>query len=119
MPAGHAPFAIVNITGNRVVRMLLRSPAHGLVSGRLALITVTGRKSGSRFTFPVGYSQDGDVVKIRVGWPERKLWWRNLRGGGAPVTMWLKGVERSGHGETHQDETGNTWIDVRLDPPGA
>lgn len=31
---------------NPVVRLLLRSPAHRLLSGRVALITVTGRRTG-------------------------------------------------------------------------
>lgn len=44
---------------------------------------VIGRRSGREYTFPVGYRQTGDRVTIGVGWPERKLWWRNLRGGAA------------------------------------
>jgi hypothetical protein len=43
----------------------------------LALITVTGRRSGCRYTFPVDYRQDEDRVLINVGWPERKYWWRS------------------------------------------
>ena len=81
MPEGHAPFAIWNRTGNRAVAVLLRSPLHPLLSGRLALISVTGRRSRHSYTFPVGYRRAGDCVTIPVGWPARKVWWRNLRGG--------------------------------------
>jgi hypothetical protein len=113
--AGHAPFALFNKTANRLVRALLRSPAHRLVSGRLALITVTGRRSGRRFTFPVGYRQDDDEVTIGVGWPDRKVWWRNLRNGGAPVTLRLRGAERHGRAEVREGE-GGVAVHVRLDP---
>jgi hypothetical protein len=77
------------------VRGVLRSPAHRLLSRRLLLITVTGRRSRRRFTIPVGYRETDAGVEIAVGWPERKRWWRDLRGG-APVVMRLRGEEREG-----------------------
>jgi hypothetical protein len=111
----HTPFAVFNRTANPVVRGLLRTPLHRFVSGRLALITVTGRRSGRTYTFPVGYEQDGDRVTITVGWPSRKLWWRNLRGGGQ-VRLRLKGVERTGHAQAHGDELSGVTVHVQLDP---
>ena len=36
--------------GNLFVASMLRSPLHGLLSGSVMLITVTGRKSGRRYT---------------------------------------------------------------------
>jgi hypothetical protein len=36
-PAGHAPFALWNRSGNRLVAVLLRLPLHPLVSRRLAV----------------------------------------------------------------------------------
>src|SRR5437660_12409337 len=104
MPRGHAPFAVFNHTGNPVVAALLRSPLHPLVSGRLALITVTGRRSGREHTFPVGYRREGEIVTVPVMWPERKLWWRNLRHGGAPVRLRLHGEDLTGHGQARGDE---------------
>ena len=115
MPEGHAPFAVFNRVGNPGVRLLLRSPLHPLVSGRLALITVTGRKSGRSYTIPVSYRRTGDVVKIGVGWPGRKAWWRNLRGEGAPVTMLLRGEQRTGRAVAHGDERSGVTVEVRLD----
>ena len=97
MAGSHTPFVLVNRAINPLVRGLLRSPAHGLVSGHLALLTVTGRRSGRTFTFPVGYHQDGDRVTIGVDWPERKRWWRNLLDA-APVEIWLAGVQPGRHG---------------------
>jgi F420H(2)-dependent quinone reductase len=114
-PRGHAPFAFFNRTGNPLVSLLLRSPLHRLVSGRLALITVTGRRSGRVYTFPVGYRQDGDRVTIGVVWPERKVWWRNLRDGGRVGTR-LRGVERSGQAHARGDEHSGVSVEVQLDP---
>src|SRR4051794_11767153 len=114
MPEGHAPFAVFNRVGNPAVRLLLRSPLHPLVSRSLALITVTGRKSGRSYTIPVSYRRDGDVVKIGVGWPGRKHWWRNLRGDGAPVGMRIRGEDRRGHAVARGDERSGVTVEVRL-----
>ena len=114
MAGSRAPFAVFNRALNPAVRGLLRSPAHGLVSGRLALITVTGRRSGNTFTFPVAYSQEGEQVTIVVGWPERKRWWRNLLDA-APVTLVLHGVERTGSARATGDEQAGVSVEVALD----
>jgi hypothetical protein len=115
VPASHAPFAILNHTANPFVRFLLRSPLHPLVSRRLALITVTGRRSRREFTFPVGYRQDGGRVTIVPGWPERKRWWRNLQDG-RPVRLRLRGVERTGCAKADGDEQTGVTVRVDLDP---
>ncbi|HKP88609.1 MAG TPA: nitroreductase/quinone reductase family protein [Thermoleophilaceae bacterium] len=114
-PEGHGRFALLNQTGNRAVRGILRSPLHGLLSRRLALIAVTGRRSGRVYTIPVGYSRDGDLVTIGVGWPDRKVWWRNLRDG-APVRIRLRGVDRSGQARAHGDVHTGVTVRVDLDP---
>jgi hypothetical protein len=114
-PEGHAPFAVFNQTANRLVRGLLRTPLHRVASGRLALITVTGRRSGRSYTFPVGYRQEGDRVTVGVEWPARKVWWRNLRNG-AQVRLRLRGVDRTGHGQAHGDERTGVTVQVDLDP---
>jgi hypothetical protein len=93
----HAPFAVFNRTLNPLVRGLLASPAHGVVSRKLLLLTVTGRKSGRKFTFPTAYKRDGETLTIPIEWPERKLWWRNLREA-APVEVRLRGERRTGTG---------------------
>jgi hypothetical protein len=115
MPAGHGAFAAWNKSGNRVVRQLLRSPLHAPFSGRLVLITVTGRRSGREHTLPVAYKQDGERLAIPVMWPERKLWWRNLRDG-APVRLRLRGQERTGQARAREDDRGEVSVEVVLDP---
>jgi F420H(2)-dependent quinone reductase len=118
LPRGHAPFAVWNRSGNRAVELLLRSPAHPLLSGRLTLITVTGRRSGREHTLPVAYAETGERVRIPVLWPERKLWWRNLRDG-ATVRLRLRGVERTGHAQATVDDSGGVSVEVVLDPSGS
>jgi F420H(2)-dependent quinone reductase len=115
MPDGHAPFAVWNRTGNRAVELLLRSPLHPVVSRQLALITVTGRRSGHDYTFPVGYRRTGDRVTIPVMWPARKVWWRNLQGG-ARVRLRLAGEQHSGLAEVRGDERSGVSVEVQLDP---
>jgi F420H(2)-dependent quinone reductase len=115
MAESHTPFALVNKTINPLMRGLLRSPAHGLVSGHLALLTVTGRRSGRTFTFPVAYLMDGDDrVTLNVDWPERKRWWRNLQDG-ARVELHLAGVRRTGMAWARGHERSGVSVEVELD----
>lgn len=69
---------------NPLVVRGLRSPLHRVIGGGLMLITVTGRRSGRRYTIPVGYQRDGDVLHVLVSKAPRKQWWRNFR---APATL--------------------------------
>lgn len=118
MATGHGRFAVLNRTGNPVVKALLRSPLHRLVSDRVALITITGRRTGRRFTIPVEYAQEGDEVTIGVGWPERKVWWRNLREP-APVTVRLHGRDYAGSAVAEGDERTGVLVRVTLDRNGG
>jgi hypothetical protein len=65
------------------------------------------------FTFPVAYHQDGDRITITPDWPERKLWWHNLRGGG-PVSVLLRGVRRTGVGRALGDEHDGVVVEIDL-----
>jgi F420H(2)-dependent quinone reductase len=76
--------------GNPIVTAILRSPLHQLLSRRVVLISVVGRRTGRRYTLPVGYvSQDG-TLDVLVANRDLKVWWRNLEGG-APVELLLRG----------------------------
>lgn len=79
---------------NRAMKLVLRSPMHGMVSKTVLLITFNGRKSGKTYTTPVSYSQSGDQVYVFT----HANWWKNLRGG-APVTLHLRGRELQGVAE--------------------
>ena len=87
-------------TINLVMALILRSRLHRLLSKHLALITVTGRKSGKAYTVPVSYQQQGAVLRTISVRHDR--WWRNLRGG-ALVTLRLRGCEMSGHARVIED----------------
>jgi hypothetical protein len=76
---------------NPFVRLLLRSPLHVMASDTLLLLTYTGRKTGKRYTIPVGYSREGDVITVFTS----HGWWKNLQGG-ASVQLEIKGVRRHG-----------------------
>jgi hypothetical protein len=77
---------------NPIMRTLLRSPIHGLLSRSLMLITFTGRKSGRQFTTPVRYVVQDGVVRCFTS--KQNLWWRNLRGG-ANVTLRISGRDQA------------------------
>ncbi len=90
----------LKLIGNLFVRWLLVSPLHGLVSKRVMLITVTGRKSGKRYITPVEYARDGETVYATstVG----RTWWRNLQGG-QPVQVRIAGRDYEGTGDVSTD----------------
>lgn len=62
------------------------------------LITVTGRRTGRRYTIPVGYQRHGDVLTILVSEAPKKQWWLNFHDA-APVDVNVKGQSRSGIAE--------------------
>ncbi len=85
---------------NPIVRRVLRSPLHGVMSGQVLLITFTGRRSGREYTTPVNYTQHGDSLLLTT--QRSRAWWRNLIGG-APVTLWLRGREYRATAEAQID----------------
>jgi hypothetical protein len=85
---------------NPIVSAILKSPFHGLLSDSVMLLTFSGRKTGKRYSVPVGYIPDGDrftVISVH-------RWWPNLRGG-KPLTVRLRGREYSAHSEVMEDST--------------
>jgi len=95
---------------------VLVSPLHAVLSGRRALISLTGRRSGRVFTFPGRVPVDGDRVVINVGLPQHKCWWRSLLDG-APVAIRLRGVRRTGRTQATGNERDGVVVTVQLDPP--
>jgi len=65
--------------GNPLARGVLRSPAHGILSGRLIVLEYQGRKTGRSHAIPLRYAEavDGRLVALAVD-PARKLWWRSF-----------------------------------------
>ncbi len=75
---------------NPAIAWILRSPFHPLLSAGLMLITVTGRRTGRRYTIPVGYQRRGDEITLLVSKARRKNWWRNYLEP-RPVELHLRG----------------------------
>jgi deazaflavin-dependent oxidoreductase (nitroreductase family) len=66
----------VQRAGNVMARAVLRTPLlHRLVSKRMLIITVTGRRTGKRYRVPVGYVGIDGRLLIGTG----GNWSRNLR----------------------------------------
>src|SRR3954468_20874053 len=97
---------------NPLVRMLLRSPLHPLLSRRLVLLRVTGRRTGRTFEIPVGYVGEASGLVVTVGAPERKQWWRNISES-TPVTVILRGRARTGVASLVHDG-GTTKVRIAL-----
>ena len=76
---------------NVLVKLILRSPLHGLMSKNRMLLTFKGRKSGKRYTTPVSYLHEGESIVCFTD----SSWWKNLRGG-APVRIRLTGRDLAG-----------------------
>lgn len=73
---------------NLIIKLLLRSPLHFIVSSAVLLLKYKGHKSGRYFTVPVSYSRDEkDLLVISQC---KRSWWRSLVGG-APVEVRLQG----------------------------
>lgn len=100
---------------NPLVRLILKSPLHAILSSSVLLLTYRGRKSGKEYSLPVEYAQDGDLLTILPGMPENKTWWRNLRGG-AQVGLVLRGERVSGNAQVLQGEGDEAALITGLGP---
>jgi deazaflavin-dependent oxidoreductase (nitroreductase family) len=76
---------------NPLLRVLMRSPLHRMLSGSVLLIAYSGRRSGRRYTLPVMYASAGDDLVVVAGDRERKTWWRNFTSDPQPVSVTLHG----------------------------
>jgi hypothetical protein len=65
--------------GNRVVRAILTSPVHGLLSRSTDLVRYTAPRTGREIVTPTQYARHGEDFVILVARPETKTWWRNFR----------------------------------------
>jgi hypothetical protein len=75
------------MTGNDFISWVLRSPLHGMLSNGMMLITVTGRKTGKKYTLPVGYYSENGCLWILTS--RDRNWWKNLQDG-ADVSLLLR-----------------------------
>jgi hypothetical protein len=86
---------------NPVVMWLLRSPLHRLGDRHTIVLTVTGRKSGQHYAFPVAYLRDGETILVMTH--RDRTWWRNLPDGGAPVRVYIDGQDLPARAQVSTD----------------
>lgn len=86
---------------NPIVKTILRSPLHGLMSYNTVLLEYTGIKSGRQFRLPVSYAESGDQIICFTA--HKNVWWRNLVGG-RPVDLTLRGLRRQGTADVEIDD---------------
>lgn len=92
---------------NPMVKWLLRSPLHGIMSGNTVVLHYQGRKSGRAYSLPVNYVQSGQTLYL-ISSPDR-TWWRNLRDG-AQVQLELRRQVRQGWGEVLSGEAATNGL---------
>lgn len=94
MPAPQAMFKLMN----PLMKLMLLSPFHRGMSKRLMVLTFTGRKTGKRYSTPVGYVRNGDSILVFT----HSLWRKNFTHP-APVTMRIEGKAVKGVGQLVTD----------------
>ena len=88
------------MNGNDFVQFFLRTPLY-IFMGNTMLITVTGRRTGKKYTTPVGFFREENCLWVITN--RDRTWWRNLRGG-ADVELHVRGKDIKGFAETILDE---------------
>ena len=96
------------MTGNDFMSWVLRSSFHGMLSNGMMLITVTGRKTGKKYTTPVGYYRENGYLWVITS--RDRTWWKNLQGG-ADVSLLLKRQPMTAFAET---ELAQSSIEARM-----
>ena len=89
------------MNGNDFMSWVLRSPLHGMLSNGMMLITITGRKTGRKYTTPVGYYRENGTLWVMTS--RDRTWWKNLTGG-AEVSLLLKRQRVTAIAEPDLDE---------------
>lgn len=87
------------MNGNDFVRFFLRTPLH-VFMGNTMLITVTGRKTGRKYTTPVGFFRESGYLWVMTN--RDRTWWRNACG--ADVALHLHGRDVNACAESILDE---------------
>ncbi len=78
---------------NPVVKFILNSPLHGLMSRNTVLLEFRGRKSGKTYTTPVSYRATNGHLHCFTD--KANKWWLNLQGGD-DIGVTLRGRKMTG-----------------------
>jgi hypothetical protein len=86
---------------NAIMKWAVTTPGlQGWVGRGVALLGFTGRKSGNRYTIPVSYHREGDVVTVIT--KKLRKWWHNFETP-AEVELRLAGSVYIGKAEASTD----------------
>jgi deazaflavin-dependent oxidoreductase (nitroreductase family) len=88
------------MTGNDFVTFFLRTPLH-VFMGDTMLITVTGRRTGRKYSTPVGFYRENGYLWVMTN--RDRTWWRNVREG-AEVSLLMRGKTVNAFAEAELDE---------------
>ena len=88
---------------NRVMRILLNSPLHGLMSGSVMVVYYTGRRTGKRRWTPVRYLREDDGTVVCLTGRETG-WWPNFLGP-RDVELQLAGQRLAARAHASPDDT--------------
>jgi hypothetical protein len=84
---------------NAVIRTLLRSPLHSLMSKSVLVVSYKGRKSGRRYSTPVRYVEVDDCIRCFTS--EQVQWWRNVKRNPA-ISLLVQGISGPYRAEVQQ-----------------
>lgn len=90
--------SLLYATLNPPMRALLRSPIHGIASANLCLLSYKGRRSGRRFTTPLSFMREGNLVRLLSSHETR--WWQNFLDGPVEVEVEIARKRFSGKAVT-------------------
>jgi hypothetical protein len=85
-------FGLMNRVVNTAIIHALRGPMGSRLGRRLAVVDYSGRRSGRACQLVAQYVVDGRTLRLDVGMPERKTWWRNFEEP-YPARVRLAGLE--------------------------
>lgn len=87
---------------NSLMKWALTTPGlQGMIGQGVALLTFTGRRSGTQYKIPVSYDRDGDTVTVIT--KRVRNWWHNFESP-AEVRVRLAGREYAGTATIRDDE---------------
>jgi hypothetical protein len=114
-PTSTPQLVLTNRVANRVLIPLLRGVAGRSLGRRLAVVEYVGGRTGQQHRLVTQYALDGRTVRINVGMPEHKTWWRNFRSPRA-VRLRLAGEDRTAVAHVEVDGRAVAVV-AALDPP--
>jgi hypothetical protein len=84
---------------NPVMKMILKSSVHKVVSDGILIITFKGIKTGKEYSTPISYFMENGTIYCFT----HAQWWRNLADG-AEVKVRLKGQDTVGFAQAEAED---------------